>query len=535
MRKRHVLNQISKYNFDNTEPINDVSINVAKGGIWGWILGEKNSMTADTAKLISLSNSIRNYVSNIISNSGLCPDNFYQSLCKLIKEYSYIADMSVIQHWNQICNSEEKETLKKFKVYKKAYSEFCIDNLYTVTPELPNQVSSKEQWIYFRDKLALFTENKVKKEKNNSTETSIIDKLEYVNNRLSIRDATLINKCLEMITEGSVTKELIRISREQVTKKVLEEITKIICLKIGKDQWNNKPKERIYIKDLYNNIVDFEPFDINATEDQQLIAIAAILQKGEDYKSLIRYSEDNKINDYRYILTLWGALEGYASLPKILFSQYMISQNVCNTNKILGLSNIESPFPISSKESSDKVHPSTNLDSDGTNENINLIISELIVDCPSTKNDKIYYTKILQQYGLTEKALKEIELSTFLNKGKKAPKKVLTWFTKKIKDEYTNIKFPNLDNQEAVFSGIFLKDYNYLINDKRFIDYVGTHSDWQRDLKWFIEAHRPGSQYPHYQNKPTDNQSVIAQFEHLKDGKYKNSIPYLKKLYKIVF
>ena len=58
--------------------------------------------------------------------------------------------------------------------------------------------------------------------------------------------------------------------------------------------------------------------------------------KGENYDDLMRYLEEEGMTNYSYVLTLWGALEGYEFLSKGVFKSLLTVEyvNYVNTQKL---------------------------------------------------------------------------------------------------------------------------------------------------------------------------------------------------------
>ena len=56
--------------------------------------------------------------------------------------------------------------------------------------------------------------------------------------------------------------------------------------------------------------------------------------------------------------------------------------------------------------------------------------------------------------------------------------------------------------------------------------------EWKDDLKWFIDAHEPSHKdYRYYNDKGTDNNTLISQFIRFKKSKYHIVEEFLRNLY----
>ena len=410
------------------------------------------------AQLVSLSHRMRNIASNAISNSGECVPAFYSELKELDQKYRSIADKGANEQWDLTCSPDEKRILAKFEVFKEALYKFLQMRRLTIAPELPYSRNSKETWVRYRDALNDYTESFVNKDRQTS---SIInwDGIAIQAGHLSLVNYDLINRLLLRIRQGELDKERIRIDRVSAINLVLKDISAILKNKLGQDIWNQNPPERIYINQLYKNIADFEPFNLNSIDNDELKAIAAFLLKGEDFDALVRYLEDNVIANYRLVLCLWGALEGYASIHKSLLAPVLNADNVCRVNSLLGIQEKRMPFPSAvylpkpytygqtisqgSRVSAttkpnlvtENVFPA-NKEPDHINQvdTFELFFAEFIKQCKAAKADEMIYRRLFIQYsGVSTEFYEAVSMDKSLNKGKGPQKIVLKYLEKLVK------------------------------------------------------------------------------------------------------
>lgn len=553
----------------------DLAFNVDKGAIWGFALGCSRSISDKAAKLISLANRMRNIASNAISNSGECGTAFYAELKELDQTYRSIADKETNERWNQTCSSDEKGILAKFEVLKEAFCRFLRKNRLTQAPELPYSKDSKETWIKYRDALNDYTETFVNKERKASSFTKW-DDVVIQDGHISLINFELINYLLLKIRRGELSKEQIRISRESAMKLVLSEVSMILQNRLGQGVWGQYPEERLYINQLYKNIAEFKPFSLNSIENDELKAIAAFMLKGEDFDALIRYLEDNGTSNYRLVLCLWGALEGYASIHKSLLVPVLSANNVCQVNSLLGIQEkimafpsevyVPKPYNYAQTRSQGRRFPATPelevdkktlLPANNEPDHNNLFVPRGNVDafevffagfvkqCKAAEKDRLIYQRLFVQFsGITQEFYDSVASDTTLNKGKGAQKNVLQYIEKKIKQAESIKKVrrsisPQADNSSLYgdrtsSTGVFLNDLEFLSNNSEFRQIVSLASkNWYKDLSWFIDAHKPGNPWGHYQGKPTDNKTVIIQFINLKEGIYNKTRDFLYRTYGI--
>lgn len=399
----------------------DMLINIAKGALWGHVIGLSRSKTSDAAKLLKLSNEMRNIVSSAISNGGVCKPIFYERLTNLNEDYIKIADRNAYEHWNKECDPEESSILKKFNVFKEAIFKFFRLNNYSVSPDLPAAQSDKNRWIYYREELSSHT---IAYSQNTTTfnlDTIDFDLFEYTNGIITIKGYDLANEVLRLILSGKISKELLRVDKMSAMKTILSSISLILKKNHGEDEWNLIPEERKYINAIGKNIIDFEPFDVNSINSNELKSIAAYILKGEDFDSLIRYLEDNGIHDYDIILTLWGATEGYASIHKNLVAQFISPKILNKINGFLGINSCGDDFP-SQKSLISSITDNTSKDYD---EEFNSFMDIISKKCKSAKKDETIYKKYYSHYGLSKGLMDAIKEDTSLQNGKGAQKSVI--------------------------------------------------------------------------------------------------------------
>lgn len=442
----------------------DLAFNVDKGAIWGFALGCTRSISEKAAKLVSLANRMRNIASNAISNSGECGPAFYKELKDLDNAYRDIADKEANEKWDQTCSSDEKGILAKFEVLKEAFYRFLRKNRLTLAPELPYAKDSKEAWVGYRDALNDYTEALVNKERQTSSSVNWND-IAVQDSHICLVGHELINCILLKISRGELNKEQIRISRESSMKMVLSAVSAILQNKLGQETWSQHPEERLYINQLYKNIADFEPFNLNNIDNDELKAIAAFLLKGEDYDALVRYLEDNGTANYRLVLCLWGALEGYASIHKTLLSPVLNADNVCRVNTLLGIQEKSMSFPTevyvpkpytygqtrsqrrrspatSEPDGDKRTVPPTNKESEHINpvepkesvDEFEVFFVGFVKQCKAAEKDRMIYRRLFVQCsGVSAEFYEAVAAEKSLNKGKGPQNNVLKYLEKLVK------------------------------------------------------------------------------------------------------
>lgn len=323
----------------------DYQLNAAKGAAWGSIIGAQRSVSPSSATLKAISNSMRNIVSSAISNSGLCAPHFYAQLIELDKQYRAITDVNANELWNKECPEDSRLVLDKFNVLREAYIKFIRVNNLSIAPDVPAANITKDQWVTYRDRHTSYTEAYVYQNNSEYRGQNILGDINFADNSLHFTNADLINYVLGLICTGAICKEDLRINRDSIVKTVLSGVSAILKSKIGEAEWATTPPERQYINAIFKNISDFGPFNLNSINNIELQSIAAFLLKGEDWDALVRYVEDNAMANLRYVMALWGAIEGYSSIHKKLVMPLAAPSTVVQVLSIFGIHVNTNEFP----------------------------------------------------------------------------------------------------------------------------------------------------------------------------------------------
>lgn len=342
------------------------------------------------------------------------------------------------------------------------------------------------------------------------------------------------------------------------------------------DKWENSPA-RTYINSLLKNLNEYTEFDLNSTESDILKSFAAFCQKGEaDIDKLRDYLITNGIGDFRIAFALWGLVFGFAEMPKTLTNELYetqdnqyLSECYKYIHKQLHSVELEGTLDRESKENSAGFLSGLN--------NIGRRFIEAITQTGKTTEQTIgvedtsaqrhpehRVTTIPEELKLlfNSDAFKEMPLSAqqyykkeslglyngVIDKSYIDSLKKLVHPETKTKTKWQNAikvlaqkpkkkeKQGSAGQSMSLFSvtstGEFLNDFDFLQNNAEFRSLVSGIKGWEKDLKWFIDAHNPNHEdYKYYEGKPMDNESVIKQFIFLKKEKYKHTESFLRKTY----
>lgn len=502
-------------------------INITKGAIWGNIWGHKKSMSPDSAKLKRLQRRMYAIIASVISNDGNCKPQFYEELVTLEQHFHDIAYPGIEDEWNSEYEIIERK-LHELEVYSIAKRNFYNKRGIFVLPNADVMSNAdvkdkKEKWNFYRNEIIKAIDRYIAQQKEGVVEDkTLFDQIVVDDYKLNTDDE-FINLVLNLIYNGELSVEKLRRNRADVIKKIASEIQN----HLREENWESS-SERKYMLSLYNNSENFEPFSLVDSPNIALISIAAFIMKGENYDDLIRYLEEEGVTDYSYVLTLWGALEGYESLSKGVFKSLLTVENVNYVNaQIWKEWKPYNAFPSHAKIISTVVNGNA-ISNEGQTSVLGFdsFFEKLQTSVGKKKampNDKRVYENLYNQFGgLSESFLDAVKNSRLLNSGKGAQKymqKAIEKMLKEKKEERNNIDLFNgnkyfYDDSEA---WNIIKD---IVPD-------ASKDKIKQDLEWFqAELQKPRKIRKYYQriDENNDNESIEC-FCHLKE----KQAPYFTK------
>ena len=368
-----------------------------------------------------------------MSNNGDCNPRFYEELVNLnlyFCDIVYCDDIGV--EWNREIIERKLNELEVYSIAKRNFYKkrgvFVLPNI----DDMPNG-RKKKAWESYRDEMIKTIDRYIAQQKEEFTK---IDKQIVVDDyRLNVDDE-FINLVLNLIYNGELNVEKLRINRSDAVKKIASEIQN----HLGEAKWNNS-SERKYLLSLYNNIENFEPFSLSSSQNIALISIAAFIMKGENYDDLMRYLEEEGMTNYSYVLTLWGALEGYEFLSKGVFKSLLTVENVNYVNtQIWKEWRSYDTFPSHTKNLSSEVNENTMLNEKQASvvgfDSFFEKLQTLIGKKNTVLKDKPIYENLYSQFGdLSESFLNAVKNSRLLNSGKGVQKYVKVAIEKMLKEK----------------------------------------------------------------------------------------------------
>ena len=342
-----LANCVDNINIQKTETkYSENDYNKVKGFIWGYAIGSMLSRTPETANLLRIQKRIYDIISST-RNDAFIPDSLKSELIALDSEYTKFDPIQRLAkiRWNEyiktiVSNQPEFDSevttanidklLRELGVESVAKSKFLSEQKLALRKPLSSYshvgtigYDLYNQELVTHTKAAIFHENMERLEHISFNDSMDVDRDSYISVMLSSEDkeSDFFNRILYRIIWDNLIPSLeeIRINRKDVAVNVVRTLKAI--MEDRGNQWQDS-EEQAYFDRMRKNISKYEPFELTDISDPVLQSVAAFVLKGEDYESLKSYLEVNAIGDYRYALSMWGAMIGYVSIPRSLFDGF---------------------------------------------------------------------------------------------------------------------------------------------------------------------------------------------------------------------
>lgn len=275
-------------------------------------------------------------------------------------------------------------------------------------------------------------------------------------------------------------------------------------------------------------------------------SVSALILRGDDWTKLLQFMQSKEMTDYRIAFSMYGTINGLANLPRD-FTDILLNQDkkyVADVaykefyRQLFGRDITKTKCENRNVQSPANNIPSAQLPESALLNEFDSMMGEIYRLCSGARKDESTYRGLFMQYrGLTEEFIAAVNQESTLNNGKGVQKTISKYLSGRLNPK-KRIKRQKgteatLFSMEEQSTGKFLTDYVFLVNNCEFSCMMNSvNKEWETDLRWFIDAHSPNHKDHHYyQNKPTDNQTLINQFVGLKNGKYRLVERFLKKTY----
>lgn len=523
--------------------------NRAKGFMYSYLLGENKSLNKELVTIKKCAREINNIVSAVLHSPDKKLTNTQnkalESICRTFTQAYERIDENAIKRTKVLDNIlfNTKVTLETARTilgsfgysWEEALNNFSkrnnIGNSFDIDRELKINFDNIGTKL---NEIVITSENKYlsTKIKNNPVSKIVLANLRltmFVEEKADFF-ISLVNEFLSNDFQGE-TKVDIAVRGITIFKELLKENNRT---------WEDS-SQRTYFNEMLANLQGKGSFDVS--KDNNLIrqSFALFVLNKDDIDKLESALISNIIPEYRYAFGLWGAMFGFANMPKTLTNDLFLSDDLSYISEVYKYIHRQ----VHGVEIEGELGHCFALISTKKVTSDNKLFQDLIVYKEFQSKDKRFQDEIVYElnkigvFSLIDWDDRKIDLIEW--KSSKGQKKLMSAIKKsknenKPKKEKTSlIKQPQEISTFQFYqsTGIFLKDFDFISTTPDFIKIVANSKDWEKDLKWFIESHeRSHKDYDKYwKGKPTDNESVIKQFIFLRKEKYKDSETLLRQIY----
>ena len=559
-----------KQELNSVEINRDKRINRMKGLLYGYYIGAILSTSKEIVVKLNKAREIHNILAAILSSYDHRATveqrkrlkdlyaSFQPEIPFLTKLSAIISDKS---HFDAVVSLIRNE-------YGFIKGEIDVDRIIAQLLTFPIQSTVKNPVIENINNLIRQEESSIIRNANllpvNDSQVVVIDeKLEC----LKIQDLSEYDKTLCKVWFNNVLSKDIYNGKISTFKDVLSDDVTIAAKEVCKTDWKGSYPE-VTLNALRRHIRGDEfPHVWN---NDIYSSMAAVIIRGDDWHKLLQYMQGKEMTDYRLAFAFYGTLNGFANLPRdftdVLFNQVdrkyiadvykeiygqLLGRGVIIPDKSLPevavspqVEKLQFVECDSAFQPSEETSLMSSLKQYETSEEFINFMNIICKKCKGARADEKRYLELyLQNKGLNQDFVDAVSKDKLLNKGKKVQSSILRILQKFIKPEKESKRKSHMVDIESVdlFSdtcqskGKFLSDYDFLVTNNKFVTLMSNIShEWEKDLRWFIDAHDPlNRNYDYYKDKPTDNKSIIRQFVYFKNKKYRAVEGFLLDLYHV--
>lgn len=315
----------------------DNLIDKQKGLLYAFLLGNKMSVSRDLARQLRLTQELYNILTNLIS-SPTSITSFNAKLTNLLNEYKKVDSVESNSFMSFHANLNKAlgkrflflkgsliEFLKKLECWDLVCNTLCKNWNCSFLPDI-SKLRTERDFSVLRDEIERRT-SLATSEYSKSIPNDNLNNVHVSGDYISFTEGKLINVVVRYIMANSITPETLSAKRMEFYMNVMTEIVSILKDEMGEQSWQDS-KEKAYINSIYAFINDPTfPFELNSIENVEIKSIAAFILRGQSFKDCVAYLRLNEIEDYRFVLSLWGCLCGYMEMSKEALSCVLLMSN----------------------------------------------------------------------------------------------------------------------------------------------------------------------------------------------------------------
>jgi len=315
----------------------DNLIDKQKGLLYAFLLGKKMSVNRNLARQLRLTQELYNILTNLIS-SPTSVASFSAKLTNLLSDYKEV-DSVETENLNKFHKNFNEVLGRRFLFLKESLIVFlrkidCWDLVCDTLCKkwscslLPDTTGLKTErdFSILRDEIERRTSLAVS-EYSKGIPSEDLKNVYVSGDYITFSEARLVNIVARYIMDNSITPEALSAKRMDFYMNVMTEIVSILKAEMGEQKWQES-EEKTYVNSLYAFINDPAfSFNLNGIENVELKSIAAFILRGQSFKDCVAYLRLNEIEDYRFVLSLWGCLCGYMEMSKDALSNVLTMSN----------------------------------------------------------------------------------------------------------------------------------------------------------------------------------------------------------------
>ncbi len=311
----------------------DNLIDKQKGLLYAFMLGNKMSVNRNLARQLRLTQELYNILTHLISSPSSIT-SFDAKLHGLINEYKQVdpvetKSLKVFQENFDTALGKRFlflkgcliDFLKKIDCWNLVWEALCRKWNCSILPDI-SMLKTGDDFSSLRNEIERRTQL-VESEYSKSIPTDNMNNIHVSGDYVLFTEARLVNVVIKYIIDNSTKPETLLAQRMNFYMSVMSEIVSILKAEMGEQKWQES-EEKIYVNSLYAFINDpTSSFNLNEIGNLELKSIAAFILKGQSFKDCVVYLRNNEIEDYRFVLSLWGCLCGYMEMSKEALSKVL--------------------------------------------------------------------------------------------------------------------------------------------------------------------------------------------------------------------
>ena len=217
--------------------------------------------------------------------------------------------------------------LQRLGVQRAAMDAFAAEKGIASSPRFDLLTASSMNWSHFKNQIDEYTRTVMGRELDKRTidekDMPIIDKSSV---RMPSEQDVLYDSIVNGIISGNDWLSPQRVSSKRID--VANDVTLFVKSFFEKNNrvWEGS-EEQQYFDAFRQNVAYSTPFNPNTIHDSTLRALAIFVMKGESVEDMVKYLQVAGVDNYSYVLGLWGANIGYADIPKTFINSTELSKD----------------------------------------------------------------------------------------------------------------------------------------------------------------------------------------------------------------